>query len=116
MIDDFLIDMKNSESVSKKLSLGYAKNSRLGNHIHHQNVGLYDESFEVEATFYNKKRSLFDDFETKIKEKNPLLLTFGDGRSYEVVIVQCEIIKSFFDDNGSPIKQEIKLSIEVYYE
>lgn len=116
MIDDFLFDIDSSESISKKISLSFGKNARLGNSIHHQAVGKYDESFSFEASFYNKKRDFLKSFEEKIKEKKPLWIVFGDGRGYEIVISEVELVKSYFDANGSPIKQTIKLTCEVYYE
>lgn len=115
MIDEFLFDLNSSENISKKISLSFAKNTRLGNSVHHQAVGNYDESFSFEASFYNKKRDFLENFETKIKEKKPLLMIFGDGIGYEIVVNEIELVKSYFDTNGSPLKQTIKLTIEVYY-
>lgn len=116
MIDDFLFDMKDGESIAKKISLSFAKNARLGKSVHHQAVGSFDDTFTLEVIYYNKKRDHLEDFEEKIKEKKPLWMVFGDGVGHKVLIPECEIVKSYFDGNGSPIKQELKLAIEVYYE
>ncbi|MBE0491099.1 MAG: phage tail protein [Sulfurospirillum sp.] len=116
MIDDFYFDIKESESIAKKLSLPFAKNARLGKSVHHQAIGLYDESFTLEVVYYNKKRDYLKYFEAKIKAKKPLWMVFGDGVGHRVLVSECEIVKSYFDANGSPLKQELKLSIEVYYE
>lgn len=115
MIDTFLLHIDESESFSKKISLPFAVQKRVANHQVHQNSELFSESFSFEANFYNKKRDYLKPLETKIKEKKPLWIVFGDGEALEIVITSMELVKSFFDEYGSPLKITMKIEAEVYY-
>lgn len=116
MLGDFEFSFKDSQEISKKIELKFAKSSRLSGHWSHHGIGLYDESFSFEAVFYNKSRTFLNEFEQTIESKEPLWLVFGDGRAYEVLVVEAEIKKQLFDGGGSPIKQIVSLTMEVYYE
>lgn len=116
MLDNYSFELLNVEEVKKKITFGWSKHQRLSNHPKKQAVGKYEESFEIEAVFYKKKRSFLVDFEDMAKEKKPLWLVFPTGEALEVIISEVELTKSYFDDAGSPLKQVINFKMEVFYE
>ena len=49
--------------------------------------------------------------------KKPVWLVFSNGEAFRVVVSNMEVVKSYFGKGGStPLKQDVKFTIEVYYE
>jgi phage protein U len=116
MLDDFEFELCDIESIQKKIEYSYAKHERIGNFPAKFAVGKWNEEFSFTAVFFLKSQALMDSFERMASDKKPVWLIFPTGNAYQTLIKNIEITKSFFDDIGSPIKQEIALSLEVYYD
>jgi len=116
MLDEYSFELRNVETTQKKLKLHYAKHERIGNHPAKFAVGKWEESFDLDATFYHKSRSFLTQFEEIAKRKKPVWLVFPTGEALRVTIEEISITKSYFDESGSPLRQDIKLTLEGYYE
>ena len=116
LIDLFPLDIKDMESFQKSISLPFGNQKRVANHPLHQNVEKFSETFSFEATFYYKNTFYLKPIELIAKQKKPVSLVFLNGEVYKVVVTNLEIVKSYFNKNRQAIKQDIKFTIEVFYE
>ena len=116
MLDSFIIDIKDMESFQKTISLPFVSQKRVANNPKHQSVEEFSESFNFEATYYNKNSFYTKAVEQRLKMKKPVWLVFSNGEAYKVLVTDIEIIKSYFNKRGQAIKQDIKFTIEVFYE
>ncbi len=112
----FPLDIKDIESFQKSISLPFVNQKRVANHPLHQNVEKSSETFSFEATFYYKNTFYLKPIELIVKQKKPVSLVFLNGEVYKVVVTNLEIVKSYFNKNRQAIKQDIKFTIEVFYE
>lgn len=116
MLDFFMLDIKDMESFQKTISLPFVNQKRVANNPLHQNVEAFQETFNFQATFYYKNSFYLKPIEQILKRKKPVWLVFANGEAYKVLVTDIEIIKSYFNKRGQPIKQDIKFTIEVFYE
>jgi phage protein U len=116
LLGDFEFDIKDTDSIKKILNVSYAKHDRIGNNPKFFAVGRWDEQISFTATFIQKHREHMKKYEDAAKYKKPLWLVFPTGESVRVLVVKVEFNKSLFDGAGSPVVQEAKFSLEVYYE
>lgn len=117
MLDSFIIDIKDMESFQKTISLPFVSQKRVANNPKHQSVEEFSEFFNFEATYYNKNSFYTKAVEQRIKMKKPVWLVFSNGEAFRVVVSNMEVVKSYFGKGGStPLKQDVKFTIEVYYE
>jgi len=116
MLDDFEFELTDIESLTKKIEYSYAKHERIGNSPAKFAVGRWNEEFSFSAVFFLERQDLMHSFEKMAEKKIPVWLVFPFGKSYKVIVKSIEIIKSLFDDQGNPVKQEINLTLEVYYD
>lgn len=116
MLDIFMINIKDMESFQKTISLPFVNQKRVANNPLHQNVEKFSETFNFQATFYYKNSFYSKPIEQRLKRKEPVWLVFANGEAYKVVVTSIEVVKSYFNRNGNEIKQDIKFTIEAFYE
>jgi phage protein U len=116
LLGDFEFDIKDTESIKRILNVSYSKHERIGNNPKFFEVGKWDEQISFTATFRQKHREHMKIYEEGAKDKKPIWLVFPTGESIRVLVVKVEFNRSLFDAAGSPVMQEAKFSLEVFYE
>ncbi|MGB5793983.1 phage tail protein [Poseidonibacter sp.] len=117
MIDDFKFKMNKVEfdSISHEIKFEYAQTKRIGNHEKLQAVGKSEESFTFSGTLILKKVSSFDDLEKIANRQLPVVLSFTNKASINVVILSIKRDMSIFLNTGEFIKQGFSIQLRKWY-
>ncbi len=115
-IDEFLFDVRDTETLTHQLSFDWADRKRLGNSPLRQATGAWDEEITIEGKLLVRSVKALDDFENIAKEKKPVRLTLGTGESFKVVITSISKSKKDFFKDGKFITQEFSISLKRWFE
>ena len=100
------------EKLSRSINYKFNSTQRLGNFDNWQSVGKYEETINLEGTLILKSQEQLKDFETMAKEKQ--VQRFGTAKiSKQVIILNLELDRSNFLNDGQFLKQSFKISMAV---
>lgn len=117
MIDSFKFQMNQVEfdSISHEIKYEYSESKRIGNHVKLQAVGKSDESFTFSGTLILKRNSSFNDLEKIADKQMPVVLSFTNNPSVNVVIINIKKDMSIFLKDGEFIKQGFNIQIRRWH-
>ena len=104
------------DAIRHRLSFGWRKHERLGNHPTYQATGAWEEEITLEGQLVMKSVRALDDFETMAKAKAPVRLALGTGESFMVIIDALDRVKGGFTQKGMFRRQSYTISIKRYFE
>lgn len=100
------------EKLSRSINYKFNSTQRLGSFDNWQSVGKYEETINLEGTLILKSQEQLKDFETMAKEKK--VQRFGTAKiSKQVIILNLELDRSNFLNDGQFLKQSFKISMAV---
>lgn len=117
MIDTFKFEMNKTQfdSISHKITFPFAKSKRIGNHVKHQAIGKEEESFTFTGALILQKTSIFDELELIAIKQEPVVLSFENHLSIQVLIMDIRKDMSVFLPTGEFIKQGFTIELDRWY-
>lgn len=115
MLGFYIFDINDVETIKKQIQYKYSKKERIGNHPYTQAVGKWNEKIDFDAVLYYDKASAFI-FQKMAEQKIPVWFVMLSGEALEVTIDDITIKRSYFDQGGQPLKQEVSFVLEAYYD
>ncbi|MDR2905267.1 MAG: phage tail protein [Helicobacteraceae bacterium] len=100
------------EAIAQKIEAQWAEFDRIGRSPKHFAVGGAKESIDFEAILQNSET--YQELEAIVKAKKPVFLTFQDGSAIRVIVLSCELTRSYFNGRGKAIREIVKISLAVY--
>lgn len=116
-IDSFKFEMTKNQldSISHEINFDWAQSKRIGNHSKLQAVGKSSESFTFSGTLIMQKVSIFDELIEIGDKQKPVILSFVNASSIQVVIVSIKRDMSLFLHTGEFIKQGFVINLKRWY-
>ena len=117
MIDKFKFEMNKNQldAISHVIDFTWAESKRIGNNPKYQAVGKSIENFTFSGTLIMQKVTAVDELIVIAEKKEPVILTFINASSIQVIIENISMNKSLFLNSGEFLKQEFTVKIKRWY-
>ncbi|WP_294962019.1 phage tail protein [Sulfurimonas sp.] len=117
MIGNFKFQMNKTQfdTISHEVNYDWSESKRIGNHAKLQAVGKSNESFTFSGTLILKKVDSFNNLIEIGNKQEPVVLSFVNATSINVVIVNIKRDMSIFLKSGEFIKQGFTITLKRWY-
>ena len=116
MIEGYMFDVKETETLSHELLFSWVERNRLGNHPLSEATGAWSENINLQGRLLAKSVRALDSFEEICKQKRPLRFTLGTGESFMVIVTALSRRKKEFLKDGKYIVHEFDISLKRWFE
>jgi len=117
MLGDFFFEInKNAyQELSEILSFNWAEHPRALDNTHYEAVGGTDERFSMSGTLILENIHSLEALKDIGRNQQPILLVFGTGFAYWVIMRELEIDYTRFITGGSALKRNFTVQLTRYY-
>lgn len=116
-LGEYVFEMNQTayQETVERIRVNWARHRRVEGYLHHVAVGKSEESIELTGKIILKNITALDELKDLVRQQKPVVLAFGNGYAYWVILNDLEIESSRFLKSGEALKREFSVNLERYY-